>query len=79
MDKKDKRIRFEKVASKRVQKVLDTLDLLSNCANKSNYDFNERDVEQMFNEISRHLRDCKNAYAKAFSPHDGKKGFTFDN
>jgi len=29
----------------------DTLDLLSNCSNRSNYEFDEKDVEQMFTEI----------------------------
>ena len=76
MEKSEKRQRFEKVASSRVQKVLDTLQLLKNCSNRNNYDYSETDVEQMFSEISKALRDTRSAYVgelnKVF-----KKGFTF--
>lgn len=34
--------RFEKVASNRVQKIIDFLGLLGNCANKNNYDYTEK-------------------------------------
>ena len=78
MDKSEKRLRFEKVASKRVQKILDTMDLLANCANKGNYEYDEKDVEQMFNEINKHLRDCKNAYSQASGAHGSKKAFSFE-
>ena len=78
MEKSVKRIRFEKVASNRVQRIIDTLDLLANCSNKGNYEYDEKDIEQMFNEITRHLRDCKNSYARATSAHGDKKGFSFE-
>lgn len=76
MEKSDKRQRFEKVAGSRVQRVLDTLQLLKNCSNRNNYDYSETDVEQMFSEISKALKDTRSAYVgelnKVF-----KKGFTF--
>ena len=78
MSKSEKRLRFEKVASKRVQKIIDTLDLLANCANKGNYEYDEKDVEQMFSEMTKHLRNCKNAYARASISRDSKKGFSFE-
>lgn len=43
-----KRDRFEKVASKRVQYIIDKLELLSNCSNRNNYDYNDEDVKKMF-------------------------------
>lgn len=43
-----KRSRFEKVASKRVQYIIDKLELLSNCSNRNNYEYTEDDVRKMF-------------------------------
>lgn len=37
-----KRERFENVASNRVQRILDTLQLLQNCSNKNNYEYTEK-------------------------------------
>lgn len=78
MSKSEKRLRFEKVASKRVQKIIDTIDLLANCANKGNYDYDDKDVEQMFAEMTKHLRDCRSAYYRASISRGNKKGFSFD-
>lgn len=49
--KSENRKRFEKVAGNRVQFILDKLELLGNCSNRSNYDFTEEDVKKMFNAI----------------------------
>lgn len=43
-----KQERFIKVASKRVQYIIDKMDLLGNCSNRNNYDFDEKDVRKMF-------------------------------
>lgn len=76
MEKTGKRLRFEKVASNRVQRILDTLSLLQNCSNQNNYEYSESDVERMFAEISKKLRETKAAYAKEL--HKTKRnGFTF--
>lgn len=47
----ERRKRFEKVASKRVQFIIDKLDLLGNCSNRSNYEYSEEDVRKMFGAI----------------------------
>ena len=76
MAKSEKRQRFEKVAGSRVQKVLDTLQLLKNCSNRNNYEYSESDVDQMFSEISKALKDSRAAYVREL--HKAKKqGFTF--
>lgn len=71
-----KRDRFEKVASNRVQKIIDFLGLLGNCANKNNYEYAEKDVNLMFKEISRALKETKTLYDKEFNK-TRKKGFKF--
>lgn len=73
-----KRERFEKVASNRVQKIIDFLGLLGNCANKNNYDYTEKDVEQMFREINRALKESKISYDKQLNK-TSKGGFKFEN
>ena len=64
MEKTDKRLRFERVASNRVQRILDTLALLQNCSNRNNSEYSESDVERMFAEIAKKLRETKATYAK---------------
>lgn len=76
MDKTEKRQRFEKVAGKRVQKILDTLQLLKNCSNRNNYEFTESDVEQMFSEISKAMKESRAAYTNELHKAN-KQGFTF--
>lgn len=71
-----KRQRFEKVAANRVQKILDTLQLLKNCSNRNNYEYTNHDVEQMFSEISKELKDTRATYANELSK-TNKQGFTF--
>ena len=72
----DRRVRFEKVASTRVQKIINLLDLLGNCSNKNNYDFSEKDVDLMFTEINRALRESKNRFDSALNKRENK-GFKF--
>ena len=71
-----KRERFEKVASTRVQKIINLLDLLGNCSNKNNYDFSEKDVDLMFSEINHALKDTKNRFDFALNK-KGNRGFKF--
>ena len=76
MAKTEKRLRFEKVAGNRVQKVLDTLQLLKNCSNRNNYEFTEKDVNQMFSEITKAVKGAHAAYISELNKAN-KKGFTF--
>lgn len=71
-----RRERFEKVASNRVQKVLDYLHLLGNCANKNNYEYTDKDVELMFKEINRVVKETKILYDKEINK-STKSGFKF--
>lgn len=76
MEKTQKRERFEKVAGNRVQRILDTLQLLKNCSNRNNYEYSESDVEQMFSEISKALKESRAAYSNELHKMH-KQGFTF--
>lgn len=76
MKKSEKRQRFEKVASNRVQKIIDFLNLLKNCSNRNNYEYTEEDVEYMFSEIQKVLKDTRNAYNTELTK-SNKTGFSF--
>lgn len=76
MEKTEKRLRFEKVAANRVQKVIDYLSLIRNCANRNNYEYTEDDVEHMFSEIQKAIKEAKDAYSTELSK-TSKTGFSF--
>lgn len=51
-----KRDRFKNVASKRVQKVLDSLESLSKCANRNNYEYLDEEVGKMMKVIKEQVK-----------------------
>ncbi len=57
-----KRARFVKIAENRTNKIIDMLRLLANCSNKSNYEYDEDDVKQIFNAIEKEVKATKNAF-----------------
>lgn len=78
MEENNRRSRFTKVASNRVQKIIDYLNLLQNCSNRRNYEYDEEDVNHMFEEISKVLKEAKAVFANELSRGNGKSGFTFN-
>ena len=72
-----RRRRFEKVASNRVQRILDTLNLLQNCSKKNNYEYEEKDVEMMFSEISKAVKEARIAFKNELSK-GNRRGFKFE-
>ena len=73
-----KRERFTKVASTRVSKILNYLNLLQNCSNRNNYEYDADDVEQMFSEITKALKDTRNVFMNELSKQNNKGGFKFN-
>lgn len=57
-----KRTRFVKIAENRTNKIIDMLRLLANCSNKSNYEYDEDDVKQIFAAIEKEVKSTKNAF-----------------
>lgn len=57
-----KRERFIRIAEARTNKILDTLRLLSNCSNKSNYEYDDEDIKQIFGAIDKEVKEIKNAF-----------------
>ena len=69
----EKRKRFEKVAENRVDKILECLRLLGNCSNKNNYEFTKQDVDFMFDEIRRALKEAQFRFEKEIKGNEQKK------
>ncbi|HWZ03786.1 MAG TPA: hypothetical protein VNX40_09260 [Mucilaginibacter sp.] len=64
----DKQKRFKNVAGRRVQKVLDDLEILSNCANPATYEYTDADVRKMMKAITDKVALLK----MAFEANNGK-------
>jgi hypothetical protein len=70
-----KKDRFKNVAGRRVQKVLDDLESLSKCSNKSTYDYTEEEVRKMLRAISEKVNLLKAAFNS--NTKSGKQTFEF--
>ena len=57
-----KRTRFVTVAARRTQSVLDRLQLLSKCANRSIYEYAADDVEKIFAALQKELDDTRSRF-----------------
>ena len=59
--------RFKKIASRRVQEILDKLRLLGNCANRGNYYYNNEQVRKILSAIDDEWRKVKSEFNKGKS------------
>ena len=50
---------FNRVAESRTNAVLEKLRLLGNCASRQNYNYTEKEVEQIFSAINKQLKEVK--------------------
>jgi len=65
-----KRNRFKKVATKRVDTILKTLDLLSNCSNTYNYEYSTEDVDKIFKALGIRLNNVKSQFVSKLDKKD---------
>ena len=64
-DRKDmKDERFKKIASRRVQEILDKMRLLRNCANKSNYNYTDEQVSKILKTIESQWNTVRQEFKK---------------
>ncbi len=60
MDKK--RERFKRLASQRTNLILQRLKVLGNCSNRSAYEYTEEEVNKIFSEIEKKVREVKSKF-----------------
>jgi PP-loop superfamily ATP-utilizing enzyme len=58
----NKRERFKRLAEYRTNQVLKRIKVLSNCANKSAYEYTEDEINRIFNEIEKSVKEAKNKF-----------------
>ncbi len=63
MGKESKKERFDRVAFARKEKILDTIRLLENCSNKSNYEYTADDINSIFAPIEEAVKSAKNSFS----------------
>lgn len=64
MDKQDlknehTRDRFKRLATARTNIVLKRLKVLGNCSNRNIYEYDEQDIDKVFSEIERKVKETK--------------------
>jgi len=57
-----KRERFKRLATSRTTDVLKRLQVLSNCANRSAYDYSEEEINKVFTTIEKGFKDAKSKF-----------------
>ena len=62
MDNESKRERFVRIAEARTNKIIEMMRLLGNCSSKSNYEYSDEDVKQIFNALEKELKITKNKF-----------------
>jgi len=62
--------KFVRIAEKRTNKIISMIRLLGNCSNRSNYDYSEKQIQQIFDALSQEIEDAK----KKFSSGNEKRG-----
>ena len=75
-EQETKREKFVRLAEARTNKIIDMLQLLSNCSNSSAYDYTQQDVDKIFAAIESEVREAKKKFNKIESKKSSR--FTLD-
>lgn len=59
MEKESRNERFKRIAAKRTNEILDRIRILGNCSNKSSYEYTQEDINKIFGEIEKQLKQTK--------------------
>ncbi len=70
-----KKERFIRVGSRRVEAVIKSLRLLSNCSNINNYDYNEEDINKMLRAIKEQMKITETMFKKHLTNPSNKFNF----
>lgn len=62
MKKEEKKQRFKRLAATRTNDILNKLRILSNCANRSAYEYSEEEVAKIFSAIERAAKESRSKF-----------------
>ncbi len=54
--------KFLRIAEARTNKIIDMVRLLSNCANKATYEYDDADIKKIFSALEQELKSCKSKF-----------------
>jgi len=57
-----RRERFKRLATSRTNAILKSLKVLGNCSNRSAYDYTEEEINKIFSEIDRKVKETKSKF-----------------
>ena len=60
-----KRERFVRIAESRTNKIINMIELLGNCSNKSTYEYSEEDVNKIFGRLEKEIRNAKQRFTSS--------------
>jgi len=69
--KETDREKFIRLANKRVNSAIKSIQLIGNLANRTNYDYTSEDVEKIFAVLNKELKICRDKF-NATKPKKGK-------
>ena len=53
------RERFIRIAERRINRIMDALEKLSDCSNQRNYDYSNTDIKKIFEKIEKKLKETR--------------------
>ena len=62
MKEDERRERFKRLATQRTNAVIQKVKVLSNCANRSAYEYSEEEVSKIFSEIEKRLKEARGKF-----------------
>ncbi len=60
-----KRERFVRIAESRTNKIINMIELLGNCSNKSTYEYSEEDINKIFGRLEKELKNAKQRFTSS--------------
>ena len=67
MEKSSKKEAFRKLAERRTQRALNSMSLITNLANRSNYEYEEGDVQKIITALKEGIKSIENSFEKPLS------------
>ena len=50
---------FKRIAARRTNELLKRIKILGNCSNRSHYDYTEEEINKIFSEVEKKIREAK--------------------
>ncbi len=66
----DKREKFVKLAEKRVTRTIRDIRMIGNLSNRAAYAYEERDIQKIFNALSKELETARKRFSSEPAPRD---------